>query len=122
MNRQLLMDSLGWGVLLWLIGYILGIIFFFVMSASLIGWVVMPIGIIITLWVLWKRIKSSLFQHYLVLAIVWTLIAIGLDYIFIIKMLHPADGYYKLDVYLYYGLTFLLPLLIGWLKSTKRIK
>jgi hypothetical protein len=122
MNRKLLIDSLGWGVLLWLIGYILGILFFFVMPASLIGWVVMPIGILITLWVLLTRIKNNTFQHYLWLGIVWALIAIGLDYIFIIKLLNPADGYYKLDVYLYYGLTFLLPLLVGWLKSTGRIK
>jgi hypothetical protein len=44
------------------------------------------------------------------LAIVWTLIAIVFDYLFIVKALNPADGYYKLDVFLYYALTFILPL------------
>ena len=36
--------------------------------------------------------------------------AIVLDYLLIVKALNPADGYYKLDVYLYYALTFILPL------------
>ena len=121
MNRGLLKDALGWGVLLWLIGYILGIVFFFVLPPSLIGWAVMPIGIIITLWVLLKKVSSSTFQYYLVLAAAWTLIAVALDYVFIVKALHPADSYYKLDIYLYYTFTFILPLLVGWWKRTRRI-
>jgi hypothetical protein len=35
-------------------------------------------------------------------------------------MFKPADGYYKLDVYLYYILTFALPLIVGWRKSTNK--
>ena len=119
MNKQFLKDSLGWGFILWLVGYILGFIFFAVVSPSMIGWVITPIGIIITLWVLLKRVKGSSFQYYLMLAILWTLIAVVLDYLFIVKTLHPADGYYKLDVYLYYILTFILPIVVGGLKSNK---
>ena len=76
----------------------------------MIGWVILPIGIVITLWVLLKKIKGISFNYYLQLAIVWTLIAIVLDYLLIVKALNPADGYYKLDVYLYYALSFILPL------------
>ena len=43
MHRQLLRDSFGWGFILWLIGYLLGIVFFFVLPSSLIGWVILPI-------------------------------------------------------------------------------
>ena len=50
MNRQLLKDSFGWGFILWLIGYVLGIVLFFVLPSSLIRWVIMPIGLVITLW------------------------------------------------------------------------
>jgi len=28
MSKQLLKDSLGWGLILWFIGYIMGIVFF----------------------------------------------------------------------------------------------
>lgn len=113
MNKQLLKDTLGWGIILWLIGYVLGFLLFFAVPSSLIGWVIMPIGIIITLWVLLKKIKSRSFKYYLLLALVWTLVAVVLDYFFLVKMLKPADGYYKLDVYFYYALTFVLPLIVG---------
>jgi hypothetical protein len=117
MKKQLLKDALGWGFILWLIGYILGMIFFAIVPPYAIGWVIMPIGIIITLWVLLKKIKVNSFQYYLMLAIAWTVIAVVFDYFFIVKMLKPTVGYYKLDVYLYYALTFILPLIVGWRKK-----
>lgn len=118
-NKQLVKNSLGWGFVLWLIGYVLSFILFFVVPPSLIGWVIAPIGTAITLWVLFKKIKSEDFMHYLALAVVWTVIAVVLDYFFIVKALNPADGYYKPAVYLYYALTFVLPLLVGWWKKSK---
>lgn len=113
MTKPFLKDAFGWGVGLWLIGYILGMVLFFLVPANLIGWIITPIGIVITIWVLRKKTKGDSFQYYFSLAITWALIAIIFDYIFLVKMLHPADGYYKLDVYLYYLLTFVLPLLFG---------
>ncbi len=116
-GKQFLKDSAGWGIILWLIGYALGIILFAIVSAHLIGWIIMPIGTIITLWVLLKKIKADFFRYYALLAVVWVLIAIVFDYFFLVKIFNPADGYYKLDVYLYYVLTFALPLLIGCRKT-----
>jgi hypothetical protein len=119
MNRQLLKDSFGWGFILWLIGYILGIVLFFVLPSSLIGWVIMPIGVVVTLWVLMRRVKVNLLQHFVMLAGVWTVIAVVLDYVFIVKAFSSADGYYKLDVYVYYVLTFTTPLAVGWWKTSR---
>ena len=113
MNKQLLKDSFGWGFVLWFIGYSLGIVLFFVLPSSLIGWVVAPIGVAITLWVLLRRVASRAMLYYVALATVWTGIAVALDYIFIVKAFDPADGYCKPDVYLYYALTFLTPLIVG---------
>lgn len=110
-------DALGWGFILWLIGYALGMMLFSVVSPAMIGWIIMPIGTIITLWVLCKKIKGDLLQYYFGLAIVWTFIAIVFDYFFLVKAFNPADGYYKFDVYLYYALTFLLPVVVGWKKK-----
>ncbi|MEK9179483.1 MAG: hypothetical protein AAB893_03370, partial [Patescibacteria group bacterium] len=87
------------------------------MPPALIGWVITPIGIALTLLVLFKKISNKPIQYYLLLAMSWTLIAIVLDYFLLVKVFKPADGYYKLDVYLYYVLTFILPLVIGWRKS-----
>jgi hypothetical protein len=119
MNKQFYKDAFGWGFILWLIGYVLGIIFFKIIPPSLIGWIIMPIGIIITLWVLFRKIKGESFKYYALLAVVWTLLAIILDYFFLVKAFKPADGYYKLDVYLYYALTFILPLAVGWRNKKK---
>ena len=119
MNWKKVMDFIGWGLILWLIGYVLGFIFFMFVPQSLIGWVIMPIGILITLWVLLKRIKSHNFNYYLYLSIFWTIIAILFDYLFIVNALIPADGYYKLDVCIYYFLTFFMPIIVGWYKNER---
>lgn len=116
MNKQLIKDALIWGFVLWLIGYALGFILFPIIPNSMLGWVIMPIGIIVTLWVLLKKVKGNSFGYFAVLAFVWTAIAIVFDYLLLVKLLKPADGYYKLDVYLYYVLVFALPLIVGWRK------
>jgi hypothetical protein len=67
-----------------------------------------------------RRVRANRLGHYVVLAHVWTLIAVVCDYIFIVKAFSPADGYYKLDVFLYYVLTFTIPLLVGWWKTPGR--
>jgi hypothetical protein len=116
MDKVFIKDAFGWGFILWLIGYALGIVLFAVVAPAMLGWVIMPIGIIITLWVLLKKVKGGSLSYYLWLAITWTLIAIIFDYLFLVKVFKPADGYYKLDVYLYYILTFIMPLAVGWWK------
>lgn len=117
MPKHFYKDAFGWGFILWLIGYGLGMIFFSVVSPSAIGWIIMPIGVALTLWVLFKKVKGDSPNYYFLLAIVWTLIAIAFDYFFLVKAFKPADGYYKLDVYLYYALTFILLILVGWKKK-----
>lgn len=117
----MLKDILGWGFLLWLVGYVLGIVLFMIAPAALVGWIIMPVGIIITLWVLLKRIKVNAFSYYFYLAVGWTLLAIVLDYFLLVKLFKPADGYYKPDVYLYYLLTFVLPLITGWNKKGLKV-
>ena len=118
MIKQFYKDAFGWGFLLWLIGYALSIMLFAIVPFSMIGWIITPIGTIITLWVLFKKIKADTFNYFAMLAVVWVLIAIIFDYFFIVKAFNPADGYYKMDVYLYYALTLLLPLIAGWKKKS----
>lgn len=117
MAKQFIKDAFGWGFLLWLIGYALGIIFFTFVPLHLIGWVIAPIGTAMTLWVLFKKIKAREFVYYLKVAVIWLALAVILDYFFLVKAFKPADGYYKTSVYLYYALTVLLPLVVGWKKK-----
>jgi hypothetical protein len=109
MKRFFIRDVLGWGFLLWFIGYLLGFLFYAFVPAALIGWYVTPIGIAMTCLVLWKWVRVDAMRDAVLLGIGWCVIAIVLDYFLIVKLLDPPDGYYKLDVFLYYLLTLSLP-------------
>lgn len=117
MYRSFPRDSLGWGVLLWLIGYALGIVVFAIAPAHLIGWIIAPIGAAITLWVAFRKLHGHTMAHYALVAIVWVAIAALGDYLFIVRAFRPADGYYKPSVYLYYALTVAIPLVAGWRRT-----
>jgi hypothetical protein len=67
-------------------------------------------------------VEDDSLQYYLILAIVWTAIAIVFDYLFIVEAFKPADGYSKLDVYLYYAITFATPLIAVWWKKRNLLR
>jgi len=120
-KKKTFINTIFWGFIVWLIGYILGFVFFSFVPANYIGWLITPIGILITLWVLLKKIKRDKFSCYIGLGAIWTIMAIVLDYIFLVKLLNPVDGYYKLDVYLYYIITLMLPVIVGWFKFKDKV-
>lgn len=120
MDRKMIIDTLGWGFVLWLIGYALGFIFFFIVPPSMIGWLIMPIGIVIAAYVAIKKISRKTLAEYVLVAIAWVVLAVVLDYLFIVMLLNPADGYYKLDVYLYYAFTLIIPLAAGLWKQKEK--
>lgn len=118
--KAFIKDAFGWGFLLWLIGFALGMILWALVPLWAIGWVVMPFAVALNLWVLFRRVKGGTLSYYLLVGVVWTLIAVVCDYFLLVKVFKPEDGYYKLDVYLYYLLTFALPVFAGWRKLSKR--
>ena len=117
MNGQLVKDAFGWGFVLWFIGYVLGIVLFALVPASLIGWIITPIGTMISLWIAFKHVKGDTLPYYGLVALGWLSIALVADYLLIVKLFKPADGYYKPDVYLYYALTIAIPLFAGWRRT-----
>jgi hypothetical protein len=117
MSNFIKRDVLGWGLLLWAAGYLLGFIFYAFVPAPFIGWFVMPLGVGLTCLVLWKRVRVDAIRDSILLGIGWSAIAVACDYLFIVKLLNPPDGYYKFDVYLYYLLAFALPVAAARLRS-----
>jgi hypothetical protein len=113
---KIFLNTVFWGFVLWLFGYVLGFVFFAFVPKDMIGWAILPFGVAFALWVLFKKIERDSLGCYFGLGVIWVLMAVVLDYLFIVKLLRSAD-YYKPDVYVYYILTFLLPLLVGWRKS-----
>ncbi len=120
MNTRFLKDALGWGFVLWVVGYTLGIMLFAFVPPSLIGWIITPFGTALTLWITFKKVKGDTLWYFGLVGLVWLFVAVGGDYVFIVKAFKPPDGYYKLDVYLYYALTLAIPLIVGWRKKMKR--
>jgi hypothetical protein len=117
---KIFLNTVFWGFVLWLFGYVLGFVFFAFVPKDLIGWYIMPFGVVFSFWILLKKIKREEFMCYFGLGLIWTIMAIVLDYVFLVKLL-KAVNYYKLDVYIYYILTFVLPMIVGWYKL-KRIQ
>jgi hypothetical protein len=113
--RQTLIDTFGLGILFWLIGYIAGMILFFTSFKDSIGWIMLlaftPVTFVITWW--WFRQRGHLtLQYYAGTGVAWALIAVLLDYLFIVT-LFKSTTYYALDIYLYYTLMFLIPVGVG---------
>jgi len=117
MGVPVLKNALGWGVIVWLIGYVMDIVLFPIVPQTTIGWIILPVGLAVAIWVLLRKVKPETLRHFVVLAVLWTIVAVLFDYLFIVRAFHPADGYYKPDVYLYYALTFITPLAIGAWRS-----
>ena len=120
MNTQLVKDAMGWGLVLWVIGYALGMMLFAFVPANLMGWIIMPIGAAIALWVAFAKVKGDTLRYYFLVSLVWLSIAVVGDYVFIVKAFKPANGYYKLDIYVYYALTLAIPLVAGWRRTVRR--
>lgn len=113
-TRNKLIDTLGLGFLIWLIGFIASIILWGFISHDILGWVLFVIFIPLMLYMPYRRFKGrkEAAGYYFLVGLVWLIIAVVFDYIFIMKLFNAQD-YYKPDVFVYYTVTFLMPFLIG---------
>ena len=108
-------DTAGLGAGLWLIGYLASLALFFTpLWTTLGGWLLLliftPVTIAITWW--WfKKQEPHPLSYYAGVGIAWVLIAVVLDYLFIVQLFQAA--YYGTDVFVYYALTFLIPVGVG---------
>jgi hypothetical protein len=112
--QQWIKDTTVLGIGLWLIGYLASLVLFFTPYAGIMGWILLviftPITIAVTWW--WFRQQKGLsLQYYAKVGIAWVLIAVVFDYLFIVQLFQAT--YYETDVFVYYTLTFLIPVGVG---------
>ena len=113
--QQWIKDMAGLGTGLWLIGYIASLALFFTPIWEIMGgWILIiiftPITIAITWW--WFKQQGPLpLPYYPKVGIAWMVIAVVLDYLFIVRLFQAT--YYGTDVFVYYAVTFLIPVVIG---------
>jgi hypothetical protein len=119
--KQLITDTAGLGTALWLIGYLASLVLFFSPYAGVMGWILLaiftPVTIVIVLWWFKKRERLPL-QYYAGVGVAWVLIAIVLDYLFIVLLFQA--NYYGIDVFVYYVVTFLIPVGVGLFLNRSR--
>jgi hypothetical protein len=118
--QQQIKDAAGLGTLLWLIGYLTSLALFFSPFAGIMDWILIavftPITVAITCWCF--RERNLTIQYYAEIGIAWTAIAVVLDYLFIVLLFQAS--YYGPDVFVYYTLTFLVPVGVGLVKLRKK--
>ncbi|OPY36382.1 MAG: hypothetical protein A4E35_01921 [Methanoregula sp. PtaU1.Bin051] len=111
--KQWIKDTAGLGTGLWLIGYLLSLVLFFSPLAKMMGWILLivctPVTIVIAWW--WFHKRDLPLNYYAKVGVAWTMIAVVLDYLFIVLLLHAT--YYGPDVFVYYTLTFVIPVGVG---------
>ena len=106
-------DTAGLGIVLWLLGYLASMVLFFTPFAGIMGWIITavftPVTVAIAWW--WFRARRLPLAYYVKVGAAWTLIAVVFDYLFIVLLLQAE--YYRPDVFVYYALTFLIPVGVG---------
>lgn len=112
--KQWIKDMIGLGTGFWLLGYIFSIVLFFSPYTRSMGEILLsvctPATIAISWW--WFRDRDHPREYYLKVGLAWTVLAIVLDFLFIVMLLQAT--YYGGDVFVYYALTFLIPVGIGY--------
>jgi hypothetical protein len=119
--KQIIKDTAGLGIALWLIGYLASLVLFKPPYASIMGWILAaiftPVTILIVYW--WFRKRESLpLRYYAEVGIAWVIIAVVFDYIFIVLLFQAT--YYGIDVFVYYAVTFLIPVGVGYFLNRKK--
>ena len=118
--QQWIRDAATLGTFFWLIGYLTSLALFFSPYAAQMGWILIafftPVTIAITWW--WFRNRDLPLPYYAKTGLAWVAIAVVLDYLFIVVLFTAT--YYGIDVFVYYTLTFLIPVGVGMYLNRKR--
>ncbi len=112
--RTKIVDALLLGSAIWLAGYVASIVLYGFVSKAILGWILFFIFTPLTVYIAYLRFRKrkETIAYYSAVALAWAVLAIIFDYVFIVKALN-AQGYYKADVFVYYLVTFLVPLVVG---------
>ncbi len=101
-------------------GFLVSLALFFTPLAPVMGRVITAIFAPLTVAVAWWRFHGRDLSptYYLGVGLAWTALAAVLDYLFIVRLFDAV--YYAADVYLYYALTFLIPVGVGLYVGRRR--
>jgi hypothetical protein len=113
--EQILRDTLYAGTLLWIAGYLASMaVYFSGLNYDFWGKVVLLVYIPCTFVVTLRYFsgRDLTLPYYCLVGLAWSIIAVLLDYPFIV-LRFGAFQYYTPDVYLYYAAMFIIPVVVG---------
>jgi hypothetical protein len=113
--EELLRDTVYAGTALWLAGYLASMaVYFSGLNYAIWGKVLLllyiPCAFVFAFWYFTGR--DLTLRYYAGVGVAWSVIAVALDYPFIV-LRFGAYQYYTPDVYLYYAAMFLIPVVAG---------
>lgn len=113
-TQQKLVDTLAGGFGLWILGFALGMMLFPFVPVARLGWFIVPVMAIVTVYVAYQRLRHSdeTIGYFVLVGITWLAIAVVLDYLLIVKAF-AAENYYDADIFIYYALSLLIPIVVG---------
>lgn len=111
--QAIVKDTAGIGILLWLIGYLAALLLFVSPFAGVMGWILIAVFTPVSILIVWRWFcgRDLPLVYYAEIGLVWTAIAVVFDYLFIVVLFSAT--YYSPDVFVYYAITFLIPVCIG---------
>jgi hypothetical protein len=120
-SRRSLLGTMSWGLARRVVGYALAMVAFAFVPSDRIGWLILPVLIPLTFILAYKRLARADLRssHYLLVAVAWLGLAVVLDYVLVVRAFN-VSGYYDADVVIYYFVTFIAPLVVGWRAGAAR--
>jgi hypothetical protein len=112
--KRKLIDTLGLGFGLWLLGFALGMMLFPFVAVAIMGRYIIAVMLPVTLYAAYKRFAGlkETQGYYLLVGISWLHIAVAMDYVFLVKAF-SVQNFYDTDIMVAYALSLLVPVAIG---------
>lgn len=113
MKKYALVDTLIYGLVIWLVGFVLGMVLFPFVEISVMGWILMPVTLIVAL-LLSLRIRrkrsAGAVSYFIGVGLSWVALSLILDYAILVKG-YDAENFYDVDIIIYYVGVLLIPIL-----------
>lgn len=121
MNKSFLKDAVGGGLILWAVGFLLGMILFTFVDVSMMGWIIMPIVVIVAILLSARMAKAhpAALSYFIGVGAMWFGIALILDYLILVRG-YRAQNYYDLDIIIYYAGMFFIPSIVAMIVFGKK--
>lgn len=117
MKKYALVDTLVYGLVIWLVGFVLGMVLFPFVEISVMGWILMPVTLIVALFLsmrIRRKRSAAAVSTFIGVGLSWVALSLILDYAILVKG-YSAENFYDVDIIIYYIGVLLIPIIVSLL-------